>query len=370
MLEPLLKLPNLGLINIPRFARSKNATHMPSVIGTGDWHRTRLQNERFPLLSGRSTSSSSVWRRRSADISSILATTRLAAQILPGRALIRSTRIFITVSILIAIIALISATTIIAIMSISVVIIMKTAPRSAVALIIRSMEAARSLVSLAVSDTSVTIGRFGRFAVVVRALIVVAGGLVIILPTMLIIALVVLARVGIGIGVGVGVAWSALVARYVHFDDIAADDGAVERECLLQRIVRVELDVAVALELVGLLVADHAHLHDAHVLEDDVDVALDEVVRQVAHVGDERRLVGPLRHLWSVVVVVIVTVGVVVAVIVTIVVARLVAVVVVRVLVLLVLAGRLVARLVVGSSLTLAFASVVAIVHACRTHFQ
>ena len=65
---------------------------------------------------------------------------------------------------------------------------------------------------------------------------------------------------------------------------------AVKLQRLGETVAVVELDVAEALELVGVAVVHQAHAPHLQVLEDGVDVALDDVGGEVAHEGGVRRL--------------------------------------------------------------------------------
>ena len=65
---------------------------------------------------------------------------------------------------------------------------------------------------------------------------------------------------------------------------------AVKLQRLGETVAVVELDVAEALELVGVAVVHQAHAPHLQVLEDGVHVALDDVGGQVAHEGGVRRL--------------------------------------------------------------------------------
>ncbi len=66
---------------------------------------------------------------------------------------------------------------------------------------------------------------------------------------------------------------------------------AVQLESLFQRVLVVKLDVAEALELVGLLVTNESNGANAEVLKHVVDIALNNPIRQVANIGCEGWLV-------------------------------------------------------------------------------
>ena len=73
-------------------------------------------------------------------------------------------------------------------------------------------------------------------------------------------------------------------------------ESPVELECLFQRVLIVELDVAKSLELIRLLVTHKAHGAHFQVLKHIVDIALHDAVGQVADIRCEW---GFIRD-WSV----------------------------------------------------------------------